>query len=807
MFSYFRRRLSLKLLVPLCLVVVAGVGGLVWVVTNSTINMAKNGAMQTARGQALSGARALSVFIQDQVVMAEVLAQQPSMMSAVKGSPWMAQAACGKIVQANPNLWGLAVFDKNGKVVVGANADGAQLTGMDFSSNGYVKKILAGEDDRVIDSSVYKPYYAKSRVFAISVPLKSTMSGKTVGGIVLFASWDAYVHQFIENARIGQDGYGFVLDGTGRFIQHPDAKFFRKNAKDQEFISQALSEKKNVIQYEWDGQEKLLSFAKEPLSGWTICMSAFVDDIASAARHQAFVMGAIGGGLTVVVIVLVLLLLRIFVFKPIRQTMEMADETARGDLERIYKKRDGDEISRLKASLINIRHTVRALTVDFAEVAEKIEQGYLDARGSAEGCEGDFARLIEHTNYMLDGLVGLLNELPLPLMAISPNHSIRYINKAGAAAGNVTIKSLMGTTCSEYFRTGDCGSGNCACEQAMQGKEMVFSRTKAHPGSVQMEMDYFGMPLLDSDGNVLGAMKVIMDQTQIRQAQRRMEETAEQADRVAALLATASQELTSQVEHTSSGAQQQKSMTGEAATATEQMSATIVEIARNASEAAQSTDRMRGNAGKGGEVVSAMVNSIEKLRNRARKVDENIRQLGGEVESIGTIMTVITDIADQTNLLALNAAIEAARAGDAGRGFAVVADEVRKLAEKTMAATQEVGDAIKGVQQGTRRNLEAFQSATEAIDESTRLASEAGHALTDIQEMARVADDQIRNIATASEEQAATTGQLTQNVDEINGVSDGIVSAMEESTTAVTEVARLADQLKQIITRISEDRN
>ncbi|MDD3312963.1 methyl-accepting chemotaxis protein [Pseudodesulfovibrio sp.] len=773
--------------------------------TDSTLVQAGDSAMQTAKGQAVSSASALAVFIQDQVVMAEVLAQQPSMMSAVKGSPWMAQAACGKIVKANPNLWGLAVFDKTGKVVTGANADGAELKGMDFSANEYVKKVLSGEGEKVVDSSVHKPDYAKSRIFAIGVPIKS-MSGDVVGGIVLFASWDAYIRQFVEHVKIGRTGYGFVLDREGRFIHHPDAKLFGKSAEGLDFISQALAEKKTEVRYDWNGQEKLMAIATDPFSGWTVCMSVVAEDIVSTAREQALLMEIIGGGLIVVVIALLLFMLRVFVFTPIRRTMAMADETARGDLERVYEVRDGDEIARLQGALINIRRTVRALTQDFAEVAGKIEQGYLLARGRADGCEGEFARLIENTNYMLGGLVNLLDELPLPLMAISPEHTIRYINKAGAAAGDVAAASLLDTTCSAHFRTGDCKGGNCACEKAMRGKEMVFSRTQAHPGGGEMEMDYFGMPLLDSEGNVLGAMKVVMDQTEIRRAQKRMQETADQADQVATMLSAASQELTAQVGETSSGAQKQKVMTEEAATAMEQMNATIVEIARNASEAAHSAELMRGNAGKGGEVVSAVVDSIETLRGRARKVDENIRKLGGEVEAIGAIMTVITDIADQTNLLALNAAIEAARAGDAGRGFAVVADEVRKLAEKTMAATQEVGDAIQGVQNGTRRNLEAFQSATEAIDESTRLASQAGEALTDIQEMARVADDQIRNIATASEEQAATTSQLSHNVDEVNVVSDGIVGAMTESTTAVAEVARLAEDLKQIITRIGGNR-
>ena len=110
-------------------------------------------------------------------------------------------------------------------------------------------------------------------------------------------------------------------------------------------------------------------------------------------------------------------------------------------------------------------------------------------------------------------------------------------------------------------------------------------------------------------------------------------------------------------------------------------------------------------------------------------------------------MNVILDIADQTNLLALNAAIEAARAGEAGRGFAVVADEVRKLAEKTMAATKEVGDAIRGIQGGTQKNVVNVEASVAKIDAATGLANLSGQALEDIVRLVDLTTDQVRAIA------------------------------------------------------------
>ncbi|WP_264982519.1 methyl-accepting chemotaxis protein [Pseudodesulfovibrio portus] len=782
-----------------------GIGGLVVYVTGSTFSMTYKEAVQTASSQAMSSSRSLSMFITDQKSLARVLSQHRDMYYAVQGAADEAQVACESIVKATPNLWGVVVFDDTGTIVAAADKDGVGLVGTSVASKGYFKDVMAGNDTGVIDDSVDIVTGTTSRVLTVSYPIRDDW-GQISGGISLLGSWDAFVNQFIAPISIGEEGYGFVLDKAGVFIQHPDPEQFRRDVSGLEFVKQALAVNEGVIEYDWQGREKVLAVSTEPTTGWTICMSAYVEDIAAGAVRQRTVMQIVGVIMVASVMLLVHMLLARFVFRPVKRTMRLAEDTARGDLAELFeKKENGDEIAHMQSALIDIRRTVRAMIQDLADVAGRIEQGHLHDRAKADQFEGDYARLMSGTNHMLNGLVLLLDELPLPLMAISKDHKINFMNKAAAGLGNTTSQALVGTTCSEYFKSGDCSGGNCACDKAMQGREMVFSNTEANPGRV-MEIEYFGMPLLDQNGEVLGAMKVVMDQTEIRRAQREMLETATQADSVASMLSAASQELAAQVEQTTAGADRQKGMAEQVASTMEEMSATVMAIARNASAAARSAEEMSANAERGGEAVSAVVESIEQLRQRAVVVDENIRALGGDVESIGAIMTVISDIADQTNLLALNAAIEAARAGEAGRGFAVVADEVRKLAEKTMNATQEVGEAIQSIQGGTRRNLEAFKKATEAIDQSTALSSKAGEVLNDILNIARIADEQIRSIAAASEQQAAATGEVSMSVEEVNTVSNEIAGSMNESTTAVTDLARLAEELQQITMRIGDVR-
>ncbi len=289
---------------------------------------------------------------------------------------------------------------------------------------------------------------------------------------------------------------------------------------------------------------------------------------------------------------------------------------------------------------------------------------------------------------------------------------------------------------------------------------------------------------------------------------RAMAETAKRdgmlaaADRlqgVVEIVTSASEELSAQIEESSRGSEQQSTRIGETATAMEEMNATVLEVAKNASQAADTADRARHKADEGATVVDKVVLGIREVQHQAQEMKADMASLGEQAEGIGRIMNVITDIADQTNLLALNAAIEAARAGDAGRGFAVVADEVRKLAEKTMSATKEVGEAIRGIQQGTRKNVENVDRTTGTIEEATRLAGQSGEALKEILSLVETAADQVRSIATASEEQSSASEEISRSIEDISRIASDTADAMRQSAQAVSELAEQSQNLRSLI--------
>ena len=276
-------------------------------------------------------------------------------------------------------------------------------------------------------------------------------------------------------------------------------------------------------------------------------------------------------------------------------------------------------------------------------------------------------------------------------------------------------------------------------------------------------------------------------------------------------ISTIVQTLTAAIEHFSQqitqareGSATQAARITETATAMERMNASVADVAHNADAGAEAAQDTRTKAEQGRETVNRCAASINNVRDHAAALKGDMEALAQHASSIGEIMGVISDIADQTNLLALNAAIEAARAGEAGRGFAVVADEVRKLAEKTMAATTEVDKTMGGIQRDAVTNMKNVDEAVSNITHVTELARASGEHLADIVNLSTEAADMVRLIASASEEQSATSAQINGAVEEVNTISKELVDAMSqatESTQALTEELR---ELQKVADRLME---
>lgn len=231
-------------------------------------------------------------------------------------------------------------------------------------------------------------------------------------------------------------------------------------------------------------------------------------------------------------------------------------------------------------------------------------------------------------------------------------------------------------------------------------------------------------------------------------------------------------ELSSISQDIVTGASAQADKANLIATAAEELSLTISEVAQQGTSTYEEARRSETSAEDGRNVIVEMVASIQQVSTQMSDMSLQMNTLGSHGEQIGSVIKVIEDIAEQTNLLALNAAIEAARAGEFGRGFAVVADEVRALAERTTKATQEVSGIIQSIQSGTQEAVTYTQDNCRLVEIGVEQSSGAVSALEAIVSGAGNVQSMVNSIATAAEEQTAVTKEIAADITAISDISE-----------------------------------
>ena len=270
------------------------------------------------------------------------------------------------------------------------------------------------------------------------------------------------------------------------------------------------------------------------------------------------------------------------------------------------------------------------------------------------------------------------------------------------------------------------------------------------------------------------------------------------ADSSSQVAATANQ-LNLTAEKIAAGAEEVAAQSATIATASEEMSATSGDIAQNCQFAAEGAQRATESAQNGAAVVEKTVSVMSQIADKVQESARTVESLGARSDQIGEIIGTIEDIADQTNLLALNAAIEAARAGEQGRGFAVVADEVRALAERTTRATREIGEMIKAIQNETKGAVAAMEQGVSQVEAGTIEAARSGDALRDILDQINAVAMQVNQIATAAEEQTATTSEISGNMMMITDVVQRTSRGAHESATAASQLHGNAEELQRLV--------
>ena len=386
---------------------------------------------------------------------------------------------------------------------------------------------------------------------------------------------------------------------------------------------------------------------------------------------------------------------------------------------------------------------------------------------------------------------GMTNNSPINIMFADGDLKIQYMNPASTKTLRTLEKYLPVAVDKIIGQSVDIFHKNPSHQRGILGDPKNLPRT-AHIGVGPETLDLLVSPIYDPAQNYLGSMvtwSVITEKLAAEKREKDLSEglksTLNSVNQNAQALASASEELTAVSQQMSSNSEETAAQSNVVASAAEQVSKNVATVATSAEEMSASVKEIAKNANDAAKVATEAVTV-------ASNTNKTVAKLGESSIEIGKVIKVITSIAQQTNLLALNATIEAARAGEAGKGFAVVANEVKELAKQTATATEDISQKIEAIQSDTK-------GAVTAIDQISKIIGQI--------------NDISNTIASAVEEQSATTNEIARNATEAAKGSTEIsknianVSLAAKNTTeganntlsAATELSKLAADLKRVV--------
>ncbi len=471
--------------------------------------------------------------------------------------------------------------------------------------------------------------------------------------------------------------------------------------------------------------------------------------------------------------------------KPIVVLSKTAKQVADGgmDIENI-KYNAKDEVGDLVRSFQQIMKSVLALAAEIKGQADDVIHGQYFKRIETGKHNGAYREVMEGVNAVVDAFVNEINTMPGPLLKIDKEYNIQFINASGAEMAGKDQQDLIGRKCYDVFRTDDCGTERCACARAMQLKTVQQGETISHPTDDEVkDIHYIGVPTFYGE-DVIGALNIIKDLTDIKATMRRGEKQAKELQSLLSDVDLAAQQVASGTTQVSQGSQAISQGATEQAASIEELTATMTQIAAQTRQNALSANE-----------ANAM---SEQAKDKALQGNEQMRALQQAMiginessSNISKIIKVIDDIAFQTNILALNAAVEAARAGIHGKGFAVVAEEVRNLAARSANAAKETTELIEG--------------SIKKTEDGTKIADETAGALSHIVDVVGKAVDLVREIAEASNQQATAVGQVNMGIEQMSRVVQTNSATAQEAAAAAQELSSQAAMLKEMVSNFMLD--
>ncbi|MEI7433702.1 MAG: methyl-accepting chemotaxis protein [Methanomicrobiales archaeon] len=434
------------------------------------------------------------------------------------------------------------------------------------------------------------------------------------------------------------------------------------------------------------------------------------------------------------------------VIGPLNVAAEYVDRISKGDLpQKISDKYNGD-FNEIKNNLNNCIDNINALVADANLLAKAAVEGRLKTRADATKHQGDYRKIVEGVNSTLDSVINPVNE------AMRMANEFAKCNFSARVDENLHVEG-------DFIRF----------KEALNNTGIEVSKAVNMINSQVMELA----------------------------------SSAEEANASIEEVASGAEHIAKNAQGVSENAERSNDGIGQVLRAMEDLNQTVTEVAQKAEKVSRLTENANTLSMNGTELAEQAERGMVSITSSSNEVDKIIVDIKAEMDKIGKIVGLISDLANQTNLLALNAAIEAARAGEAGRGFAVVATEVKSLAQESRASAENIADMIGTLQKKSMAAGEAVASSnrevkagSEALSQTLRSFKEIVHSIEDISK-------NVVEVASVSEEQAATVEEVTASVNEVQQLVHGTAKDAMDAAAAAEEASASIDQITKVVGNVN----